>query len=297
MAIGIGIGLPFRRIGAKNYPTQNLQGRYVQLIEGADLINTRGGVSIPYISGAGLDQIFDLSVLNDDRFDKGSYVGNAYGLPEYYNYPYVGIYYDDTSETTRHYWKLTDFHYANILAQTVDTDIQNNYFLKALATTDTSNTITSISELLIYSVAQTGAALTQLKTYIGIQADFYGNNVIVNGDFSNGSTNWTLQSSWQVISGKACYDGINNGQYALQSGIANLTDTYGIWLDISSFVGTGIYNIQTGATSHFYTQDRSVFFEDKFTTAANFLVRGYTGMTFCFDNVVVKKKYIDYYKS
>ena len=129
MAIGIGIGIPFRRT-LLEYPIQNLTGRYIQLSEGGDLINTLGGVSIPYVSGTGLDQIFNFGVLNDNIYDKGSYVGNSFGLPATYNFPYVNIYYDSTSATTRKYWKLKDFHYDNILRQPLLVD--NRFFLKAL---------------------------------------------------------------------------------------------------------------------------------------------------------------------
>ena len=115
MNLGIGIGLPFRK-NRLEYPTQNLTGRYIQLSEGGNLINTVGGISIPYVSGNGLDQIFDFGVLGDNIYDKGSYVGNSFGLPATYNFPYVNIYYNSTNATTRKYWKLTDFHYANILS-------------------------------------------------------------------------------------------------------------------------------------------------------------------------------------
>lgn len=194
MAIGIGIGLPFRRVSANNYPTQNLQGRYIQLVEGTDLINTRGGISIPYISGVGLNQIFDFSVLNDDRFDKGSYVGNAFGLPETYNFPYVGIYYDAASEATRHYWKMTDFAYAAILDQSLLAD--NMFFLKAIATTNTSNILSNWSELLVYSTVQADDNLEELKTYIGIQKDFYGDNLVTNYNFDLDLTGASPASNW-----------------------------------------------------------------------------------------------------
>lgn len=164
-----------------------LTGRYYQVAEGGDLIDYLGGVSIPYVSGSGLDQLFDFSVLNDNRFDKGSYVGNAFGLPETYNFPYVDIYYDATSETTRHYWKITDFAYAVILRQSLLAD--DMFFLKAKATTNISNVIASWSELLIYSTAQATTNLALLKTYIGIQADFYGNNILTNILASGGFTN------------------------------------------------------------------------------------------------------------
>ena len=54
----------------------------------------------------------------------------------------------------------------------------NNFaFLKAKASTNTSNILASVTSLYIYSVEQTGTPLSKLQTYIGIQADFYGDDI------------------------------------------------------------------------------------------------------------------------
>ena len=238
-----------------NFTYTNLTGRYIQETDSGDLIDLLGGVSVPYISGSELDQIFDFSVLNDDRFDKGSYVGNAYGLPEYYNSPWgAEFYYDDTSETTRHYWKLTDFHYANILAQTVDTDIQNNYFLKAKATTDTSNIIASWSELLIYSTSQTGVNLSKLKTYIGIQPDFYGDNIAVGWNtvvfWNTVGANWSVQDGISITSNGTSGSIQKNGLWTIgktyQINIRGVRTSGSLW---SPYDGTGsVKNIISGTS-------------------------------------------------
>ncbi len=161
------------------YPTAGLQvivynSTYED--EGTTYLRTSTGVGIPKVSGTGNDTIWDFSVLNDARFDKGSYVGNDYGLPEYYDFPFVNIYFDETTEATRYHWKLKDFHYANLLAQSLLLD--NQMFLRAKATTETSNEISEVYQLNIYESEQTGSALTKLKSWMRIAPDFRGENVI-----------------------------------------------------------------------------------------------------------------------
>ncbi len=202
--IALGLGYCGRDKKVKLFPTENLTGRYIQYSEGEDLIDLLGGVSIPFVSGSGLNQIFDFSVLNDDRFDKGARIGNSLGLPEYYNDPLDAyFYYDGTSQQTRRYWKLKDFHYFYMQQQTdITPRLLNNWcFLKAKATSNTSNEINTIQELLIYSTwiggtgdyvqvlngEQTEAALTKLRKYIGIQDDFYGDELVLNSNLEN----WT----------------------------------------------------------------------------------------------------------
>ena len=187
---GMGAGLPYPTAGLDVvvYNTTYEDG-------GTTYLRMSTGVGVPLVSGTGLDAIWDFSVLNDLRFNKNAYVGSSYTddfgnpLPANYNFPYVGIYYDSANP---YHWKITDFHYANILAQSLLVD--NMFFLKAKATTNTSNIIASWSELLIYSVTQTSDNLTKLKTYIGIQADFYENVDFPNENFELGNfTNWAAK--------------------------------------------------------------------------------------------------------
>ena len=206
MAIGIGIGLPFNK--RSSYPTVGLDiiVYFNSTYEdgGITYIQTSKGIGLPVISGTGLNRIIDFSPLNDVRFDKGSYVGNSYGLPATYNFPYVGIYYDATSEATRYYWKSTDFAYAVILEQSLLVD--NMFFLKATATTDTSNVLATVDRLFIYSTALAYNDLAKMKTYIGIQNDFYGDNIAINGG-GESTTDWIdsnsdgLADNWSTKNG------------------------------------------------------------------------------------------------
>lgn len=293
MAIGIGIGLPFRR-GQSGYPRAGLTGRYVQLTEGGNLINTLGGTSIPYVSGTGLDQIFDFSVLNNDRFDKGSYIGNSFGLPEYYNFPYVGIYYDATSATTRHYWKITDFALAVFNAQSITLD--NQIFLKALATTNTSNIIASWSELLIYSIALTGNNLSEMKTYIGIQNTFYGNELLSTFDFTNGWTSYRIQditaNSFKIAVGQT-----NGGLYksVLQANILYyvkltfINSTGSIFIYNDGGVTILLSNINSEQEYEMTTLSGETKLNIRYFNAALSLIT--------FNSIVIKQIFRNYYKS
>ena len=311
MAIGIGIGLPFRK-SLVQYPVINLTSRYVQLVSGGNLIDTRGGISIPYVSGSGLDQIFDFSVLNNTIYDKGSYVGNSFGLPATYNFPYVNIYYDPTNSTTRKYWKLKDFHYDNILRQSLLVD--NRFFLKAKATTNTSNVLSSIQELLIYNTQQTSTNLDQLKLYIGIQNDFYGNNLIPS-ESSNFDTDGTLW--WSVGGGTRNYNSsekymnmISSGNttFVYRNGLTSIGNIYGIWIDLKSDKLNSSMQLYIGLNTRYSTGILSTSFNtysadiEHNTGVDNILYLQLSGgqasmPTIGIDNIMFKKKYINYYSS
>jgi len=185
MAIGIGIGLPFRRGGG--IPNIELTGKYTQSAEGEDLVDSLGGVSIPYVSGSGLDQIFDFSVLNDARFDKSSvlYWGDTKDAWFYYdsNNPY--------------HFKLKDFHYRYLNNQ-----LESEYDFVFAKFKYTNKTLVSVDELLIYYTQQVNNDRTKLLNYIGIKDwnnkggyYYYTNEINENTDLIKellGTTNSTL---------------------------------------------------------------------------------------------------------
>ena len=149
-----------------------------------DLLNLIvGGANATYISGTDTAAIYDFSGLSDNRLDKSNATYWVASLDDYFYYDVSHPYYS----------KLKDFHYKYFEAQMAS---DNNFaFLKAKASTNTSNILASVTSLYIYSVEQTGAALTKLQTHIGIQADFYGDNVIINGDFENDLVEWHVLST------------------------------------------------------------------------------------------------------
>ena len=316
MGLNLNINTNFARRRRGVIPTENLQYNYSQSAEGADLVDSLGnGVDVPFVSGTGLDQLFDFSVLNDDRFDKGSYLGNALALPEYYDFPYVGVYYDPTSATTRNYWKLIDFAYAVILAQTYDVAIQNNYFLKATATTDTSNVIDSVEELLIYSVAQVNGNLSQLKSYIGIQPDFYGDNLIpsASSDFeTDGTGYWSankVANTWNSTNKSmlsTCIATANNaGIY--KAGLLTAGETYLVRfkakssVSVSKFVAIGdndntAIEISNPNITPVY-QDYEFLITPTQTLFRAYLNVMYIGEVLEWDDIIVEIYYNNYYKS
>ena len=314
MAIGIGIGLPFNK--RSSYPTVGL-GIIVYFNStyedgGITYIQTSKGIGLPVISGTGLNRIIDFSPLSDVRFDKGSYVGNAYGLPETYNYPYVGIYYDATSEATRYYWKPTDFAYAVILKQSLLVD--NMFFLKATATTDTSNIIATVDRLFIYSTALADNNLAKIKTYIGIQDDFYGENIIpiASSEFStNGVSYWaslrgTLQ--WDSVNKNIILtsDGTAGTLTILRNSLLTIGKTYLLQTDAKSpntterlyISGDGGVNPCTLNNLSTVYQTFSCDITALATGNVRFFLNNITptdGKIVIFDNIKIRLKYVNYY--
>jgi hypothetical protein len=82
------------------FPTADLSFAWLGGYDGDDLVNTKG-TNIPYVSGSGLDAIYDFSVLSDVRLDKSNatYWGASLNSWFYYNplRPYDA--------------KLKDYHY------------------------------------------------------------------------------------------------------------------------------------------------------------------------------------------
>ena len=149
--------------GAKRglpYPTKDLQVIvYNQTYEdgGTTYLRTSTGIGIPKVSGTGLDAIWDFSVLNDERFDKSNATYWGDSLDEYFYY----------NELRPYDAKLKDFHYKFLNEQVT---FDNTCFLKAQATTETSNVIDNIDVLLIYSLSLIDNDLIKVKTYCDIQS-------------------------------------------------------------------------------------------------------------------------------
>lgn len=280
MAIGIGIGLPFRKLLLK-YPTTNLVGRYVQVSEGTDLINAKGGVSIPYISGSGLDQIFDFSVLGDVRLNKSNttYWGSSINSWFYYNV------------SNPYHFKLKDFHYRYLEDQLINTT--NRYFAKI---TYVNEVLLSVDELLIYSTEQIGESLLNIKSYIGILQDFYGDNILVNGSFSVDS-NWAKGSGWSISSGNAkrTNTGVSSNltqQNAITSAMYNK-----VFLTIfDATITTGGVDARFGfKTASYKTVSGTYSFEIASSTSPDYLLQGSADFSGSVDNAQLRYLYINYY--
>jgi len=170
--IGIGVGIGMKKRGLL-YPTAGLQVIvYNQPYEeeGTTYLRTSIGVGIPKVSGTGNDTIWDFSVLNDDRFDKSNATYWGTTLDDWFYYDALNPYHS----------KLKDFHYKNLNAQVT---FDNQMFLKAEASENTSNVLVKKDKLLIYEIEKDGNDLIKLRKYIGIQSSFIGENLFNNFDF------------------------------------------------------------------------------------------------------------------
>lgn len=288
------------------YPTADLSFLWLGGYDGTSLLNLKGA-NPTYVSGSGLDAIYDFSVLNDDRFDKGARVGNALGLPEYYNDPLNAyFYYDGTSETTRRYWKLKDFHYFYLQQQTDITPrlFNNEFFLKATATTDTSNVIDSIDALYIYSTEQTDANLTKLKAYIGIQDDFYGDELLLDTGLDVGYPNWTNllgtgppDANWTISGGSAVSDG-NNGFMGQRTTLALANKTYKVEVNINSLI-SGVLRVRVADSTYTYLSTSGVkIIEIESGTVIDETILFYSqSLSGSITFASLKQKFVNYYSS
>ena len=91
--------------------------------------------------------------------------------------------------------------------------------------------------------------------------DTLGSEEIVNGDFSNGSANWTLGTGWTISGGSANYDGLQAYQL-LRQGTANgvVGKTYLVKYDVINNSGSGgIYAKFGGVNLSSYNSDNGSF--------------------------------------
>lgn len=201
----IGIGIPFsgsRVLGVESYPTENLTFLWEGLYDGTSLLNTKGA-NPTYVSGAGLDAIYDFSVLNDERLDKSNTTYWGESLSAYF-------YYD--AENPYHF-KLTDFHYRYFEDQ-MESD--NNFAFGKL--TYKGTVLQSVDFIAIYSTGQVEDNLTALHTYIKRLDTFY-NNVY--------DSNFALETEDFIINtygtGADEFYTLNNKLYIVDAGITSAT--------------------------------------------------------------------------
>lgn len=261
-----------------------------------NLIDVSGnGYNATYISGSGLDAIYDFSTLNtalgSNQLNKNAYLGNGFGLPENYDFPYPAEIYHDPANPT--YWKLTDFHYKNLNKQSLLVD--NIAFLKAKATTSTSNIISEVNELYIYSSAQSGGILSGLLAYINIADTFYGDYLGLNYEFSDGSDDWVVGANWVFDGDTACQTG------GLNSNISQ-DDFYVVGtIEISTrFYNNNLLRIFYNNTGSNYDLPLSASFttdttEIEQTSAAGAIV--IRANDACLDYIRARQKFEHYYKT
>ena len=121
---------------------------------------------------------------------------------------------------------------------------------------------------------------------------FFGNDLVTNGDFSNGSTDWGLGSNWSVANGKASCDGSASNSMSQASTVGIASTTFKVSYDVLS-ISQGSIRItlggvagssvsQVGSYSDFITAtstDRLRIFADSSAIASidNIVVQQVTG--------------------
>jgi len=269
---------------------------YTQSAEGENLVNSKTGNEIPYVSGIGTDQIFDLSVISDTRFNKNAYIGNSFSLPEYYDFPWFdSIYYDVANP---YHWKIKDFHYRYYEHQAYS--LTNIGFAKL---TYSNGILISSDELLLYATEQI-EYLDRIKNYINLVSGVDSEELITGGDFSNPS-DWDVQSAWVISGGTANYDKTSNvymqnngvtvvsGQdYTWSFNVLNLT-TGSAYLALSNSANASIlaggympYNLGTNIID---------FTSSAGSTSIRIFAQTISGSIFSLDNMSLKRT--NYYKN
>ena len=123
-------------------------------------------------------------------------------------------------------------------------------------------------------------------------------NVVTNGDFSDGSTNWTLGTDWTVADGKATYGGNANGNALTQSNLFTVSGRYRVKFTISDIAsGNGRIYMSNADLSEVYlgltyVSNQSYSFDFDATATNDLVIRGYTsggGQSFSISNITVQQ--------
>ncbi len=114
-------------------------------------------------------------------------------------------------------------------------------------------------------------------------------NLVQNGDFSNGSTDWTLQSEWSIGTNKAIYDNSSSGTL-VQSFNWQVGKTYKITFDIGDFTTSQRFDIYSGVS---FIKTAAVESDTSYTIYFNgdggstFRFRGLTTESFSITNISI----------
>ena len=112
-----------------------------------------------------------------------------------------------------------------------------------------------------------------------------GSELVVNGDFSNGSTDWTL-NDWTVADGKASL--VNGSSFITQALVLQSGKTYKIQYTISDYVSGNIRWRSAGVNGSVNTSNGLV--TDFITVAgSSFAIQGYNSFTGSISNISAKE--------
>ena len=118
-----------------------------------------------------------------------------------------------------------------------------------------------------------------------------GAEEIINGDFSNGSANWTLGTGWSISGGIAALDGTQVGSSGLGSSTMSVTSgkTYKIVVNvISKSSGFRLYD-NNGVVAYGLNVGENVFYRTVTSSTYQVTPLGLSGATGSIDNVSVKE--------
>jgi hypothetical protein len=117
-----------------------------------------------------------------------------------------------------------------------------------------------------------------------------GPDLVVNGDFSNGTTGWTFEAGWSVTGGKAVATAVTNSAIYQEVTGAEIGVTYLLEFDLSG-ITSGEISVQlsnNGEAVQFYSngrkQIRTVFVNNKFV-----IFLGLVSFTGSVDNISIRE--------
>ena len=121
--------------------------------------------------------------------------------------------------------------------------------------------------------------------------DSLGSELIVNGDFSNGSANWALGTGWSISGGIATLDGTQISSSGLGSSTMPVTSgkTYKVVVNvISTSSGFRLYD-NNGVVAYGLNVGENVFYRTVTSSTFQVTPLGLSGSTGSIDNVSVKE--------
>jgi len=88
-------------------------------------------------------------------------------------------------------------------------------------------------------------------------AEIIGDEEVTNGDFSGGSTGWTLSGAWSLGTNKVIFSDTSNGDIRTSTAIFTATKTYQIKLTVADLTGsnTAFFGIGDGSASNLVGYD------------------------------------------
>ena len=128
-------------------------------------------------------------------------------------------------------------------------------------------------------------------------AEVIGSDVVTNGDFSGGSTGWTLSGAWSLGTNKVIFGDTTNGDIRTASNIFTASKTYQIKLTVADLTGsnTAFFGIGDGSASNLVGYDNYANGEYTFNAIApngsqlRIYSTTFSGSSYSITNISVKE--------